>query len=169
MRRHSMQIRRDYTPVPPRVVGLTLIVALGAAIVLSKPGATLTATPSASDMVTYHNDNARSGQNLNETTLTPANVNMATFGKVGFFSVDGKVDAQPLLLSGVAIPGQGTHDVLYVATEHGTAYGLDAFTGAVLWSRSLLGAGESPSDMRGCSQVVPEIGITSTPVINRAG
>jgi hypothetical protein len=163
-----MQIRRDLTRVRSRVVGLTLIVTLGAAIVLSKPGATLTATPSAADMSTYHNDNARTGQNLNETTLTPANVNMATFGKVGFFSVDGKVDAQPLLLSGVAIPGQGTHDVLYVATEHGTAYGLDAFSGAVLWSRSLLGASETPSDALGCSQVVPEIGITSTPVINRA-
>jgi hypothetical protein len=92
---------------------------------------------------------------------------MSSFGKIGFFPVDGKVDAQPLYLSGVSIPGQGTHNVLYVATEHDSVYGFDADTGAVLWRVSLLGSGETTSDGRGCSQVVPEIGITSTPVIDR--
>src|SRR5205823_12631196 len=89
-------------------------------------------SPAQVNVWTYHNDNARTGQNLRETTLTPANVSAATFGKVGFFTVDGKVDAQPLLLSSVAIAGQGTHDVLYVVTEHDSVYGLDARTGAVL-------------------------------------
>ena len=119
------------------------------------------------DVTTYHNDNARTGQYLNETVLTPTTVNAATFGKVGFFAVDGKVDAQPLFVSGLSVPGQGVHDVLFVATEHDTVYALDAVTGAILWSRSLLGAGETPSDGLGCSQVVPEIGVTATPVLDR--
>jgi hypothetical protein len=119
------------------------------------------------DVVTYHNDIARTGQNLNETVLTPTTVNASRFGKTGFFPVDGGVDAQPLFLSGVAIPGLGTHDVLYVATEHDSVYALDAASGSVLWRASMLGSGEVTSDTRGCSQVTPEIGITSTPVIDR--
>jgi hypothetical protein len=132
--------------------------------------ATLTVNPVAAgttDVVTYHNDNARTGQNLNETTLTLSNVNVATFGKVAFFSADGKVDAQPLLLSNVTVPGQGTHNVLYVATEHDSVYAFDATTGAVLWKVTMLGSGETPSDDRGCSQVTPEIGVTATPAIDR--
>jgi hypothetical protein len=120
------------------------------------------------DVVTHRNDTARTGQNLNETILTPANVRMSTFGKTGFFPVDGRVDAQPLFLSAVAIPGQGSHNVLFVVTEHDSVYAFDAGNGAVLWHVSLLGAGESPSDNRGCGQVSPEIGITSTPVIDRS-
>ena len=118
------------------------------------------------DVLTYHNDNARSGLNPNETTLTPANVNAATFGKVGFDSVDGKVDAQPLLKTGVAIPGQGTHDVLYVATENDSLYAFDAGTGVQLWKVSMLGPGEVPSDPVSGTQVTPTIGITDTPVID---
>jgi hypothetical protein len=78
---------------------------------------------------------------------------------------DGKVDAQPLFVPALAI-GAGTHNVLYVATEHDTAYAFDADTGAVLWQVSLLGSGETTSDDRGCFQVVPEIGITATPAID---
>ena len=138
-----------------------------AALVLVQ-GARLTITAAGGiDVLTHHNDAARTGQNLNETVLTPANVNMTSFGKVGFFSVDGRVDAQPLFLSGVVIAGQGTHNVLYVATEHDSVYAFDGNTGAVLWRVSLLGTGEVPSDNRGCSQVTPEMGITSTPVIDR--
>ena len=128
---------------------------------------TLTSTGGV-DVLTYHNDNARTGQNLNETILTPTTVNVATFGKVGFFSVDGKVEAQPLVLSGVPIAGQGTHNLLYVATEHDSVYTFDTDSGAVIWRVSLLGSGETPSDGRSCSQVVPEIGITSTPVIDKS-
>jgi hypothetical protein len=120
------------------------------------------------DVVTYHYDNARTGQNLNEMILTPATISTTTFGKVAFLPVDGKVDAQPLVLSGVPIASLGTHDVVYVATEHDSVYAFDANTGALLWRASLLGAGETPSDGRSCSQVVPEIGITSTPVIDRS-
>ncbi len=130
-----------------------------------------TATSSV-DVITYHYDNGRSGMNLNETTLTPANVNSTQFGKKGEFIVDGKVDAQPLYLSQVTINGQ-TKNVLYVATEHGSVYAFDAdsingTTSAFLWKTTTLGSGEITSDNRGCGQVSPEIGITATPVIDRA-
>ena len=118
------------------------------------------------DILTYHDDNARSGLNSNETTLTPSNVNATTFGKVGFDAVDGKVDAQPLLKTGVAIPGQGIHDVLYVATENDSLYAFDAATGTQLWKVSMLGPGEVPSDPVNGTQVAPTIGITDTPVID---
>ncbi len=129
-------------------------------------------TSSSADVITYHYDNSRSGQNLNETTLTPANVNSTTFGKKGEFTVDGKVDAQPLYLSQVMINGQ-KKNVLYVATEHGSVYAFDAdsisgTTSTFLWKTTTLGSGETPSDDRGCGQVSPEIGITATPVIDRA-
>jgi len=135
------------------------------AVVLAGTSRTATSLGSA-NVLTYHNDIARTGQNLVETILTPATVSASTFGKVGFFPVDGKVDAQPLMLSGVAIAGQGTHNVVYVATEHDSVYAFDSDSGAVLWHVSVLGAGEVPSDGRNCSQVVPEIGVTSTPVID---
>ncbi|OLL32937.1 pyrrolo-quinoline quinone [Burkholderia sp. SRS-W-2-2016] len=119
------------------------------------------------DMLTYHNDIARTGQNLNETILTPANVNSSTFGKLGFFSVDGKVDAQPLYVGSLEISG-GTHNVLYVATENDSVYAFDANSGATLWQVRTLSTGETPSDDLGCSQIVTTIGITSTPVIDRS-
>ncbi|WP_345815218.1 PQQ-binding-like beta-propeller repeat protein [Paraburkholderia sp. PREW-6R] len=126
-----------------------------------------TAMSAAGDVVTYHNDIARTGQNLNETILTPANVNATTFGKVGFFAVDGKVDGQPLYVGALAIAG-GTHNVLYVVTEHDSVFAFDADTGTQLWKASALGAGETTSDDLGCAQITPEIGITSTPVIDRS-
>lgn len=119
------------------------------------------------DVLTYQYDQARTGQNLNEPLLTPATVNFAVFGRTSFLSTDGKVDAQPLYLSGVNISG-GVHNVVYVATEHDSVYAFDSPGGAKLWQVSLLGAGEVTSDaVGGCGQVTPEIGITSTPVIDR--
>lgn len=128
--------------------------------------ATLTVVAAGIDVVTYHNDNARTGQNLNETILTLTNVNSTNFGKLAFFATDGKVDAQPLYLSSVTIAG-GMHNVLYVATEHASLYAFDADTGTVLWHITLLANGETPSDDHGCGQITPEIGTTSTPVIDR--
>ncbi len=124
------------------------------------------------DVITYHYDNLRTGQNTSETTLTTANVTQTKFGKLGSFNVDGNVDAQPLYLSNVAIPNKGTKNVLYVVTEHDTVFAFDAdsvngTTSTLLWSVSMLAAGETSSDDRGCGQVSPEIGITSTPVIDR--
>jgi len=137
--------------------------------------ATLTVNPgtanSSVDVMTYHYDNGRSGQNLNETALTLTNVNSTKFGKLGEFAVDGKVDGQPLYLSQVTIGGQNKN-VLYAVTEHGSVYAFDAdsingMTSAFLWKTSTLGSGETTSDARGCGQVSPEIGITATPVIDR--
>jgi len=126
------------------------------------------AAPGGLDVVTYHYDTARTGQNLNESTLSATTVKSSAFGRTGFFPTDGKVDAQPLYLSAVGIPGQGVRNVLYVATEHDSVYAFDAASGATLWRVSLLGTGETPSDQRSCGQVVPEIGITATPVIDRS-
>ena len=129
---------------------------------------TVNATVSAAgtDVTTYHNDVGRTGQNLTETKLTQANVNSQTFGLLRNLSVDGKVDAEPLYLSQLSVAG-GVYNVVFVATEHDSIYAFDSDTGAQLWKVSLLGSGETTSDNRGCGQVSPEIGITSTPVIDR--
>jgi len=119
-------------------------------------------------VLTWHNDNARTGQNLQETVLTPANVNASHFGKLFVISVDGGVDAQPLYVPTVTIPGQGIHNVLYVMTENDSAYAFEADAGILLWHVTLLGANETPSDTRSCGQVTPEIGITATPAIDLA-
>ncbi|WP_062613269.1 outer membrane protein assembly factor BamB family protein, partial [Caballeronia calidae] len=136
-----------------------------AAAASAASGTTRAATPM--DVVTWHNDIARTGQQLAETILTPANVNKSTFGKLAVFPVDGAVDAQPLFLAGVSIAG-GTRNVLYVATENASVYAFDADSGAVLWQVSTLGNGETPSDDHGCQQITPKIGITATPVIDRS-
>jgi hypothetical protein len=120
----------------------------------------------APDVTTYHYNVARDGLNAKETILTQTNVNPAQFGKIGFDAVDGKVDAQPLYLANVAIGGQ-LRNVLYVATEHDSVYAFDADSGAQIWKTSVLGSGETTSDDHGCFQISPEIGITSTPMIDR--
>ncbi len=129
---------------------------------------TVTSGPVAAgtDVLTYKNDLSRTGQNLTESILTPANVTSSGFGLLRNLPVDGKVDAQPLYLSQLRVAGSA-HNVVIVATEHDSVYAFDADTGSTLWQVSLLPAGESLSDTRGCSQVSPEIGVTSTPVIDR--
>ena len=120
------------------------------------------------NVTTYHYDNNRSGANTQETILTPANVNSTQFGKLFSTAVDGYVYAQPLYLAGVSFSG-ATHNVLYVATEHDSVYAIDADTGAVLSQVSLIPSGgttvNSISDL-GCTDIIPEIGITGTPVID---
>src|ERR1039457_3047989 len=125
------------------------------------------ATSSTTDVLTYHNDTMRTGQNLTETTLTPSNVNSSTFGLLRILTADAPVDATPLIASKVSIGGV-THNVVYVASEHDSVYAYDADSGAALAQVSLLGSGETPSDTHSCSQVQPEIGITATPVIDRS-
>jgi hypothetical protein len=132
--------------------------------------ATLTVSPVATattDVLTYHNDVARTGQNLTETTLTTSNVTSAKFGKLDFYSVDGLVDAEPLYASSVSVPSNGIHNLLIVPTEHDSVYAFDADSGAKIWQITTLKTGETPSDNRSCGQVTPEIGVTSTPVIDR--
>lgn len=127
-------------------------------------------------VLTYHNDNTRDGANTNETALTPANVNSGSFGRLFSYPLDGHVYAQPLVLTNVSIQGQGVHDVVYVVTEHDTAYALDADSnqganGGVLWSNHLGTSAPTPNndfaDRYGpYHDLVPEVGITGTPVID---
>jgi outer membrane protein assembly factor BamB len=94
-----------------------------------------------SDVLTYHTDNTRSGWDPSETTVTPADVTPASFGKLFNMPVDGQVDAQPLYVAGVNIPGRGIHNVVYIGTENDSVYAFDADGGGLLWHVSMLGAG----------------------------
>ena len=136
----------------------------------------ITASPGQVAVTTWHYDDARTGANLKETILTPANVNQAQFGKLSTLPVDGEVIAQVLYLPKVKIPGAGTHNVIYVATMHDSVYAFDAdnmsANAAPLWQTSFLvtGATTVPVAMQGCGNVTKwkEIGILSTPVIDPA-
>jgi hypothetical protein len=123
------------------------------------------------NVTTGHDDNARTGLNAQETTLTPANVNSTTFGKLFSVPVDGYVYAQPLYLSNVSIANV-THNVVYVVTEHDSAYAIDADNGSILWQVSFInpsaGVTTVPSGDVACGDLTPEIGITSTPAIDTA-
>ena len=130
----------------------------------------LTSQAGAQRVVTSQYDNARTGAYLNETTLAPRNVNVQNLGKLFSIHVDGDVYAQPLFLGGVQIPGKGRHDVLFVATEHDSVYAFDAYgnPSSPLWQVSFLKDGSStvPARDAACPFIQPEIGITSTPVID---
>ncbi|MGA7501701.1 MAG: hypothetical protein WBX00_33630, partial [Isosphaeraceae bacterium] len=123
------------------------------------------------NVLTYHNDGAQSGLNPDETVLTPSNVNSADFGKIFSVPVDGQIYAQPLYVSGLAIPGQGTHNVVFVVTEHDSVYAFDSDTGSLIWHDSFInpsaGVTTVPkSALTGDFQIKPEVGISSTPVID---
>lgn len=121
-------------------------------------------------VLTSQYDNARSGANVHETTLTPTNVNVRQFGKVFTLHVDGDVYAQPLYVRNLAIPGKGTHNVLFVATERDSFYAFDADGRQTdpLWHTSFLKSGVStvPASDANCPFIDPEIGITPTPAID---
>jgi len=117
-------------------------------------------------VTTYHYDNYRTGWNPNETTLTPANVATSSFGLLETVTLDDQVDAQPLYVPAVTITAgqyQGTHDVVYVATGNNTVYAIDAESGTVLLSPNFGAPVKAPL---GCHNNGPNVGITSTPVID---
>jgi hypothetical protein len=120
---------------------------------------------------TSHNDNARTGLNSSETTLTPASVNATTFGKLFAYPVDGQIYAQPLFAANVAIAEKGLHNVVFVATENNSVYAFDAESnsgnGGLLWGPISLGPTMPTGDI--CSgNVSPTFGVTGTPVIDTA-
>jgi hypothetical protein len=119
--------------------------------------------------LTSRGDNARDGANTNETLLTPANVTKNGFGRLFSFPVDYIVMAQPLYMPNVNIPGQGTHNVVYVVTQADSVYAIDADTGAQLWYASMLNGGTTASGVYlpcGTSPGFAQEGIVGTPVID---
>ena len=134
-------------------------------------GILLTCAVLAAQILTSQVDNARTGANVHETVLTPANVNVRQFGKLFSLKGDGGIYAQPLYVPQLAIPGKGSHNVLFVATENDSVYAFDADSaGAPLWQANFLKAARglvpvSSQDVM-CPFIQPGIGITPTPVID---
>jgi hypothetical protein len=150
-------------------IGLAVLAVVLLALASSPKGILVSVT-------TYHNDNSRRGLNAHETSLTLENVNAGQFGKVFSHPVDGYVYAQPLYLPQVNIPGRGVHNVVFIATEHDTVFAFDADDAnganiAPLWKISFINPAvgvttvSSHNDLD-CSDLVPEVGITGTPVID---
>src|SRR5260221_8286429 len=125
------------------------------------------------NVLTNKMDNSRTGQNISEILLTPATVNTNQFGKLFSFNVDGYVSAQPLYMSALAING-GTHNVVFVATQHDSVYAIDADTGVQFWQVSFInpaaGVTSVPAQAEGCNNITGfnELGIVGTPVIDQA-
>jgi hypothetical protein len=129
------------------------------------------ATIGRAQLTTSQYNNARTGANLSETTLRPVNVNLRSFGKLYSIQVDGDVYAEPLVVAGVDVPGHGKHNLLFIATEHDSVYAFDADRkGPPLWRVSFLdskkGVSTVPAQHTNCPFINPEVGITSTPVID---
>src|SRR5215468_10248349 len=126
----------------------------------------------ADDVLTQHNDNARSGAQLHETTLKPGNISATTFGRLYMRHVDGQVIAQPLYASNLAIPGKGTHNVVFVVTRKNVVYAFDADsldpdpTHGLLWNQPITVEPAAPVPGM-CPETRGPVGITSTPVIDR--
>lgn len=129
------------------------------------------------NVVTFHNDAARTGTNSNETLLNPGNVNSAQFGKLFSYPVDGFIVGQPLIMSNVTIPGLGVHNVVYVGTMNDTLYAFDADSNqgsnaTPLWSVSFANAAANitavPISYLSCTQTTgfTQMGIEGTPVID---
>ena len=113
---------------------------------------------------THHYDTIRTGWNSHETTLTAASF-PRNFGALATLTFDDQIDAQPLVVPTYVSQGVW-HDIVYVATESNTVYAIDATTGTILLQRNLGAPVPAPF---GCGNNGPNIGITSTPVIDNAG
>lgn len=132
---------------------------------------TTLSAPTLVPILTYHYDNSRAGANTNETMLSLANVNVNNFGRLFSYSVDGYVYAQAVVATNVSIPGKGVHNVLYIATEHDTVYAFDAdnYVPTPYWTNSFINPAAGVVSVPGGDangNIVPEAGITATPVID---
>jgi hypothetical protein len=148
---------------------LVATAALAVAFLVVFIGASAPRAAGQTAVTTYHYDNYRTGWNQHESALTPANVTSKSFGLLLKVKLDDQVDAQPLVVPGVLITAgkyQGTHDVVYVATENNTVYAIDVHTGTVLLSPNF---GTPVKYPLGCTNNGPNVGITSTPVIDPSG
>ncbi len=129
------------------------------------------------NVLTYKNDNARTGQNLNEPLLSPANVNAAHFGQRYSRSVDGFLYGQPLYAAAVPMSDGTLHDIVVVATAHDSIYAFDADSNqgtnaAPLWQVSFIdpdnGVTTVPYEDVNCPVINPELGVIGTPVVDPA-
>ena len=126
-------------------------------------------------MFTHHNDNLRTGQNQNETVLSPANVTSSKFGKLFSYPLDGIAYASPLYVANVNIPGKGFHNVVFAASEHDSVYAFDAdgLTNNPLWQVSFINPAAGVTTIP-LIEAAPdnadysEVGIAGTPVIDPA-
>jgi hypothetical protein len=161
-------IQCDAALVTRRITRLCAIVTALAGLLIQ--AAAPARAQQAAGVYTYHDDTMRTGAVTNETLLTPSNVSTQTFGKLFSAGIAGYAYAQPLYVPGVSIPGNGTHNVVYVATEHDSVHAFDADSGSPLWQRSFINPAQGittvPYSDTQCFNVTPEIGITSTPVID---
>lgn len=132
---------------------------------LTALGLIMSALPSSAagiNVITYHNDTLRTGWNSAETSLTSSIVGSSSFGLLQQVALDARVDAQPLVVTGLTIGG-AMHDVVYVATEGNTVYAIDASSGAILQQTNLGAPTPLPTI---CNKKGASIGINSTPVID---
>src|SRR5271170_7538350 len=127
------------------------------------------------NVLTYHNDLSRTGQNLNETILSPSSLLAGEFGPIFSHAVDGQVYGQPLYMWGLNVAGKGFHNVVFIVTEHDSVYAFDADSNtgpnaAPLWQVSFInpaaGVTSVPAGNLDSKVIVPEVGITATPVID---
>lgn len=160
-----------YTPSTSTTPGSHSITALPAGGNAS-PAVTVAVTD-LSGVVTHHNDNARTGQNTKEYALAPATVSQTSFGKLFSCTLDspGYVYAEPLYVANLTMSDNKKHNVVFVATESDWVYAYDADSSSCqqLWKKSMLGPAETtvpPADTGETADLIPEIGVTSTPVID---
>src|SRR4051794_6640278 len=167
------RIRKCFRPSVTSLEARSLLSGMSPTAAAGQPAA------GGTDVLTYHNDTSRTGANLNETTLTPQNVNASSFGKLFSDKVDGDVYAQPLEVSQVRMSDGQVHNVLIVATENDSVYALDANDptagprhDGVLWQDSFINPAKGitpvPSQDVETTDIRPVLGITGTPVIDRS-